>query len=137
MVYSRPPAGDRPPLSEGVSVLAYLPIGIFLAIALIIVPAAMIAGSLIRPKRFDVTKLQPYECGIEVKEPPRGNFSVHFYLVAVVFLVFDVETVFLFPWAVAFDKLGLFGVVEVFVFLALLVVAYIYAWQKGALRWEE
>ena len=117
--------------------LAYLPIGLFLAICLIIVPAAMVAGAFIRPKRFDYVKLQPYECGIEVKEAPRGNFSVHFYLVAVVFLVFDVETIFLFPWAVAFDKLGLFGVIEVFVFLALLVIAYLYAWLKGALRWEE
>lgn len=117
--------------------LAYLPIGLFLAICLIIVPAAMVVGAFIRPRRFDYVKLQPYECGIEVKEAPRGNFSVHFYLVAVVFLVFDVETVFLFPWAVAFDKLGLFGVIEVFVFLALLVIAYLYAWLKGALRWEE
>ncbi len=117
--------------------MAYLPIGIFLAIALLIVPLTMVIGAFLRPKRFDYVKLQPYECGIDIKEPPRGNFSVHFYIVAVVFLVFDVETIFLFPWAVAFDKLGLFGVVEVFVFLALLIAAYLYAWIKGALRWES
>ncbi len=117
--------------------MAYLPIGIFLGIALAIVPLTLLIGALLRPRRFDYVKLQPYECGIEMRESPRGNVSVHFFLVAVVFLVFDVETIFLFPWAVAFDRLGLFGVVEVFVFLALLVAAYLYAWLKGALRWEE
>jgi NADH-quinone oxidoreductase subunit A len=115
----------------------YLPIGIFLGIAIILVPIAMIAGWFIRPRRYDPVKSQPYECGIEVKESPSGHVSVHFYLVAVVFLVFDVETIFLLPWAVAYGKLGLFGVVEIFVFLALLVAAYAYAWLKGALRWEE
>ena len=97
----------------------------------------MIIGWLLRPKRPGLTKMQPYECGIEVHEPPRGKVSVHFFLVAVVFLVFDVETVFLFPWAVAFGKLGIFGLVEVFVFIALLIVAYVYALMKGALRWEK
>ena len=117
--------------------LQYVPIGIFLGIAVILVPIAMIAGWFIRPKRYDPVKSQPYECGIEVKEPSSGHVSVHFYLVAVVFLVFDVETIFLLPWAVAFNRLGLFGVIEIFVFLALLVAAYIYVWLKGALRWEE
>ena len=116
--------------------LSYLPIGIFLGIAIILVPAAMILGWFIRPKRYDAVKLQPYECGIDVKDSPTGRVSVHFYLVAVVFLVFDVETIFLLPWAVAFDRLGLFGVVEVFIFLALLFAAYFYAVIKGALRWE-
>lgn len=74
---------------------------------------------------------------MDVRESPAGKISVHFYLVAVVFLVFDVETIFLLPWAVAFDRLGLFGFIEVFVFLALLLAAYAYAWVKGALRWEE
>jgi NADH-quinone oxidoreductase subunit A len=118
-------------------VLSYLPIGIFLAIALVIVPLTLALGWFIRPRRYNTVKLEPYECGIEVRETTQGRVSVHFYLVAVVFLVFDVETIFLLPWAVAFDRLGLFGLVEVFVFLALLVAAYIYAWLKGALRWEE
>lgn len=116
---------------------SYLPLGILLLISLIIVPATMIIGRFIRPQRFELSKLQPYECGIEVTDSPRGKISVHFYIVALVFLVFDVETVFLFPWAVAFDKLGLFGFIEVGIFLVLLIVAYIYAWLKGALRWEE
>lgn len=114
----------------------YIPIGIFMALALALVPLTMAIGWLLRPKRHDPVKAEPYECGIEIKEPPSGHISVHFYLVAVVFLVFDVETVFLLPWAVAFDKLGLFGLIEVFVFLALLIAAYAYAWIKGALRWE-
>ncbi len=117
--------------------LSYLPIGLFLGIAIIIVPAAMILGWFIRPRRDDAVKLQPYECGIDVKESPSGKVSVHFYLVAVVFLVFDVETIFLLPWAVAFNKLGLFGLVEVFVFLVLLLAAYVYAVMKGVLRWEK
>lgn len=116
---------------------SYLPLGILLLIALIIVPMTMVIGRFLRPQRFELSKLQPYECGIEVTESPRGRMSVHFYIVAVVFLVFDVETIFLFPWAVAFDKLGLFGFIEVGIFLVLLIVAYIYAWLKGALRWEE
>ena len=114
----------------------YIPIGLFFALALAIVPLTMCIGYFLRPKRPSLTKMMPYECGIEVDEAPRGRISVHFYLVAVVFLVFDVETVFLFPWAVAFDKLGLFGVIEVFIFLGLLVAAYAYALMKGALKWE-
>jgi NADH-quinone oxidoreductase subunit A len=116
---------------------SYLPLGILLIIALIIVPMTMAIGKFLRPKRFEISKLQPYECGIEITDSPKGNMSVHFYIVAVVFLVFDVETVFLFPWALAFDKLGLFGFIEVGIFLLLLIAAYIYAWLKGALRWEE
>jgi len=116
---------------------SYLPIGIFLVIAVLFVPATMILGWFLRPKRPTLSKMQPYECGIDVRESPQGKVSIHFYLVAVVFLVFDVETIFLFPWAVAFDWLGLFGFIEVMVFLALLIAAYVYAWMKGALRWEE
>jgi NADH-quinone oxidoreductase subunit A len=117
--------------------LAYIPVGLFLAIAVLIVPLGMIFGWFIRPKRDEAVKLQPYECGIDVKDSPTGKVSVHFYLVAVVFLVFDVETIFLLPWAVAFDKLGLFGLVEVFIFLVLLFAAYVYALLKGVLRWES
>lgn len=116
---------------------SYVAIGLFLLITVLIVPATMILGRLLRPRRYDYIKSQPYECGIDVRESPRGNVSIHFYIVAVVFLVFDVETIFLLPWAVAFDHLGLFGLIEVFIFLGLLVAAYAYVWVKGALRWEE
>ena len=117
--------------------LSYLPIGIFLAIALAIVPGVMVLGWFVRPRKYDPVKMAPYECGIEVHDAPKGKVSVHFYLVAVVFLVFDVETIFLLPWAVSFDRLKLFGFIEVVLFLALLVAAYVYVWMKGALRWEE
>ncbi len=116
---------------------SYIPIGIFFLIALLIVPATMLIGWVLRPRRPTLTKMQPYECGIDVREPPRGRISIHFFIVAVVFLVFDVETIFLFPWALAFDSLGWFGFIEVMVFMALLIAAYAYAWMKGALRWEE
>lgn len=116
---------------------SYIAIGFLFIIGLLMVPVTMILGKFFRPSRFEISKLEPYECGIDIKDSPKGKISVHFYIVAVVFLVFDVETVFLFPWAVAFDKLGLFGFIEVGIFLLLLIVAYIYAWLKGALRWEE
>ncbi len=118
-------------------VSSYLGIGILFVIAIIIVPFTMVLGKLFRPQKFEISKLEPFECGIEVKDVPQGKTSVHFYIVALVFLVFDVETVFLFPWAVAFDKLGLFGFFEVGIFLLLLIAAYIYAYLKGALKWEE
>jgi len=116
---------------------SYIAVGFLFVIALLMVPVTMILGRFFRPSRFEISKLEPYECGIEIKDAPKGRISVHFYIVAVVFLVFDVETVFLFPWAVAFDKLGMFGFIEVGIFLLLLIAAYIYAYLKGALRWEE
>lgn len=118
-------------------VSSYLLIGVIFVFALLMVPVTMLLGKFFRPNRFEISKLEPYECGIDIKEPPKGKFSVHFYIVAVVFLVFDVETIFLFPWAVSFDILGLFGFLEVGFFLLLLIAAYIYAYLKGALRWEE
>ena len=113
----------------------YIPVGILLLIALIIVPMTMTIGRFLRPRRPSLTKMQPYECGIEVNDPPRGRMSVHFYLVAVVFLVFDVETIFLFPWAVMYRKLALFGLVEMVVFLLILLAGYVYVWRRGALSW--
>lgn len=117
--------------------ISYISVGILLVISLLIVPVALLLGKFFRPDRFEITKLEPYECGIEVKDSPKGKISVHFYVVALVFLIFDVETIFLFPWAVAFDKLGLFGVFEIGLFLFILIIAYLYAYFKGALKWEE
>ncbi len=98
---------------------------------------ALAVGALVRPSVYSLKKLQPYECGIEVEEAHAGGISVHFYLVAVVFLVFDVESLLLFPWALAFDKMGLFGFVEVGIFLLLLLAAYGWALARGALKWER
>jgi len=115
--------------------LAYLPILIFLAMALALPFVLLGFARLIRPSRPDPVKLANYECGIESPPEVRGRYSVHFYIIAVLFVVFDVETIFLFPWAVRYRVLGLFGLIEMGVFLLILLVAYVYAWKKGALQW--
>jgi NADH-quinone oxidoreductase subunit A len=113
----------------------YLPILIFLVVA-IVFPLLMLAVAyVIRPDRPLPSKLTPYECGIETTSDARGRQSVQYYIIAVLFVVFDVETVFLFPWAVRYKVLGLFGLVEMGIFLLILVAAYVYAWKKGALQW--
>jgi len=113
----------------------YVPILVFLLVA-IAFPLAMLAvASLVRPSRPLASKLEPYECGIVPVSDARSRQSVQYYVIAVLFVVFDVETVFLFPWAVRFEVLGLFGLVEMGIFLLILVAAYVYAWKKGALQW--
>ena len=87
------------------------------------------------PRRYNRVKLQAYECGIEPLTDARDRYSVRYYLVAMLFVIFDVETVFMFPWAVIMDELALFGLIEMLVFLFILVVGYVYAWRKGALDW--
>src|SRR2546422_7963119 len=92
---------------------------------------------MLRPKRYLPAKVAPYECGIEpIRLPKSERFPVKFYVVAMIFIIFDVETIFLYPWAVAFRSLGLFGLVEMIVFIALVFAAYLYIWQKGGLEWE-
>src|SRR5258706_16437184 len=113
----------------------YLPIFIFLAIAILFPTVPTIAGKLIRPSAPSVTKLEAYECGIKAASDSRGRYTVRFYIVAILFVIFDVETIFLFPWAVRYRALGWFGVAEMAVFLAILVVGYIWAYKKGALEW--
>jgi NADH-quinone oxidoreductase subunit A len=116
-------------MAEYVPILVFLFVAIFLPLVLIGVAA------LIRPHRPDPVKLSPYECGIEPETDARGRQSVHYYIIAVLFVIFDVETVFLFPWAVRYKVLGLFGLVEMGIFLLILVAAYVYCWKKGALQW--
>ena len=114
----------------------YLPILIFLGIAvgltLLIVAVSLIAG----PHRPDSEKLSPYECGFDAFDDARMKFDVRFYLVAILFIIFDLEVAFLFPWAVAFGKLGATGFWSMFVFLAVLTVGFAYEWKKGALEWD-
>ncbi len=117
------------------STLAYLPILIFVVVALSFPFLLLGLARLVRPHRPNPVKLSSYECGIESPPEIRGRYSVHFYIIAVLFVVFDVETIFLFPWAVRYQVLGLFGLIEMGVFLLFLVVAYVYAWRKGALQW--
>ncbi len=87
-------------------------------------------------RRHHIEKLIPYECGLDPSGDARIPFKIKYYIIAVIFLVFDVEVVFLYPWAVAFDELSWFGFIEVSIFIVLLLVAYIYAWKEGALKWE-
>ena len=112
----------------------YLPIVILAALAGAFAILSLLASALVRPKRRMTAKVEPYECGIEpVRLPKSEQFPVKFYVVAMLFIIFDIETIFLFPWAVAFRSLGLFGLVEMIVFIGLVFVAYLYVWQKGGL----
>ena len=114
----------------------YLPILVFLVIGAIMGVAFATLGYLLGPSRPDSDKGSPYECGFEAFEDAHMKFDVRYYLVAILFIIFDLEIVFLFPWAVVLDKIGLVGFVAMLVFLAILVVGFIYEWKKGALEWE-
>ena len=120
--------------------LNYLPILIFLVIATGLAMLLLVLGSglgrLSVRERNDPAKLSPYECGFEAFEDSRMKFDVRYYLVAILFIVFDLEIAFLFPWAVALGKLGLFGLGAMAIFLGVLVVGFIYEWKKGALEWD-
>ena len=116
---------------------AYLPILILAALASVFAVASLTASSTLRPHRPNPVKLSAYECGNDPVRLPGGEkFSVKFYVVAMLFIIFDIETIFLFPWAVAFRDLGLFGLGEMAVFIALVFVAYVYVWRKGGLDWS-
>jgi NADH-quinone oxidoreductase subunit A len=114
----------------------YLPILIFLCVSTIIGVALVILGNLLGPKRPDSEKLSPYECGFEAFEDSRTKFDVRYYLVAILFIIFDLEITFFLPWALALDTLGMFGVAAMFVFVIELVIGYFVIWKRGALEWE-
>ena len=114
----------------------YMPILIFLAIAIGLAAIIIVASLVVAPQRPDSEKLSPYECGFEPFEDSRGRFDVRFYLVAILFIIFDLEVAFLFPWAVSLGNIGLFGFWSMIVFLAVLTVGFVYEWRKGALEWE-
>ena len=114
---------------------AYIPIFLFLLVAIGFACFTLIMSQLVQSKKYNKVKLEPYECGIEPVTGARDRYSIRYYIVAMLFVIFDVETVFMFPWAVIFDKLLLFGLIEMMVFIFILVVGYYYAWQKGALDW--
>lgn len=115
---------------------AYGTVAILLVIAIVFGILPLMISMVIRPKKPNPVKLSTYECGLETIGPTWVQFHVGFYLYALVFVIFDVETVFLYPWAVAYGKLGLFALVEMFIFVLLLVVGLIYAWRKRALEWK-
>ena len=116
-------------------VSTYIPIAIFVVVATGFAIFTIALSSLVHPRKYNKVKLEPYECGIEPLTDARDRYSIRYYLVAMLFVIFDVETVFMFPWAVIFNKLMLFGFIEMVVFIFILVVGYYYAWQKGALEW--
>ena len=114
----------------------YLPILIFISIASVFGVGAMVMGRILGPHRPDPEKDSPYECGFEAFEDSRMKFDVRYYLVAILFILFDLEIAFLFPWAVVLDTLGMPGLLAMCVFLGVLVIGFIYEWKKGALEWE-
>jgi NADH-quinone oxidoreductase subunit A len=115
---------------------AYIPILLFILVAVGFAIFTLLFSKLLHPKKHNVVKLEPYECGIEPATDARDRYSVRYYLIAMLFVIFDVETVFMFPWAVILgDHLRLFGLIEMVVFLFILIVGYMYAWKKGALEW--
>lgn len=115
---------------------AYLPIAILLILSTALAILVVALGHLMGPRRPTQRKLQPYESGMTPIGPGTRRMPVHFYLIAVLFILFDIEVIFFFPWAVVFRSLGVFGLVEMLIFLAVLLVGYVYAWKKGALEWE-
>ncbi len=114
----------------------YLPILIFILVGLVAGGVMLMMGFMLGPRRPDTDKLSPYECGFEAFEDARMKFDVRYYLLAILFIVFDLEIAFLFPWAVALGEIGSFGFWAMMVFLFDLVIGFVYAWKKGALEWE-
>lgn len=116
--------------------LEYLPILIFLGIGVMLAIIMVVASMLVAKQKPSTEKVSAYECGFEPFEDSRGRFDVRFYLVAILFIIFDLEVAFLFPWAVSLSNIGLFGFWSMMVFLGVLTVGFIYEWKKGALEWE-
>ncbi len=114
----------------------YLPILIFIVLGFVFGVAPLVIGFVMAPNRPDDEKLSPYECGFEAFEDARMRFDVRYYLVAILFIIFDLEIAFLFPWAVVLKEIGMFGFLAMVVFLTILVIGFIYEWKKGALEWE-
>lgn len=114
----------------------YIPILMFAALAFLAPAVTLWIAKLVRPDSRGVgAKLEPYECGIAPEGDARGRFGVRFYIIAILFVIFDVEVIFLFPWAVQYELLGLFGLIEMVVFLGILILGYIWLYKKGALDW--
>src|SRR5512135_166257 len=121
---------------SGIMLENYLPVLVFVFVGLAIGVLPIVFGRLLAPNRPDSQKLSPYECGFEAFEDARMKFDVRYYLVAILFILFDLEIAFLFPWAVVLGEIGLFGFLAMVIFLGILVVGFVYEWMKGALEWE-
>ena len=114
----------------------YFPVLMFIAVGLVLGGVLLTVGRAVAPHKPNPKKLSPYECGFEAFEDARMKFDVRYYLVAILFILFDLEIAFLFPWAVVLPEIGFFGYAAMMVFLAILVVGFVYEWNKGALEWE-
>ena len=117
-------------------VAIYLPILIFLGIAIAIAVIAIVASVIVASQRPDVEKNSPYECGFPPFDDARHKFDVRFYLVAILFIIFDLEVAFLFPWAISLGQIGMMGFWSMIIFLGILTIGFVYEWRKGALEWE-
>jgi NADH-quinone oxidoreductase subunit A len=122
-----------------VTLPSYLPILFLVILSSAFAVGSLLAASKLSPRRWTAAKLEPYECGIVPEEgiDDRERFPVKFYLVAMLFIIFDIETMFLYPWAVTYDELKLFGLIEMGTFIAILFAAYVYVWKRGGLEWAE
>jgi len=116
--------------------LSYLPVAIFIGVALAIGLALMLSAFIIAIRRPDPEKLSAYECGFDAFDDARMHFDIRFYLVAILFIIFDLEVAFLFPWAISLKEVGMFGFWSMMVFLGILTVGFVYEWRKGALEWD-
>jgi NADH-quinone oxidoreductase subunit A len=114
----------------------YFPVLLFILVGIALGLIMLTVGSLVSPNRPDPEKLSPYECGFEAFEDARMKFDVRYYLIAILFILFDLEIAFLFPWAVVLPEIGIFGFWSMMIFLAILIVGFVYEWKKGALEWE-
>ena len=114
----------------------YFPVLLFICVGLAVGVVPLVLGKLLAPNRPNSAKLSPYECGFEAFEDARMKFDVRYYLVAILFILFDLEIAFLFPWAVVLKEIGMFGFLSMLIFLGILVVGFIYEWMRGALEWE-
>lgn len=115
--------------------IGYLPVFLFIAIAFAIPVVTLLVAKIVRPSTGGEEKLKPYECGVDPDSDARKRYAIRYYVVAILFVIFDVETVFLFPWAIIYRQLALFGLIEMLVFLGILIVGYIWIIKKGALNW--
>jgi NADH-quinone oxidoreductase subunit A len=134
-IFSRPRSELVKPVMDAV-IASYLPIIIFLVVCAVIGGALLIAPFVVAYKNPDPEKLSAYECGFNAFDDARMKFDVRFYLVSILFIIFDLEVAFLFPWAVSLGEIGVFGFWSMFIFLLILTIGFVYEWRKGALEWE-
>jgi NADH-quinone oxidoreductase subunit A len=132
---STPVAGQPPPITVAQNQANWLVIAIYFGIAVGLAVSMMLLPALFRPKNPNATKATPYESGMPPIGQAQSRYTIRYYLVAMLFVVFDIEAVFFYPWAVAFNQIGWYGMIEMVLFIVLLLVAYVYAWRKGALDW--